>query len=291
LEVGALSARCQNLTNNNNTGPSNDPAAHHGRLYKTWEQSLIVSILSAGTFFGALFAGALADWIGRRSTMLAGCAVFMVGVGLQVGAFTIALLAAGRLLTGIGMGFISAVLILYMSEIASKAVRGAIVAGMELSSRTLQRVVFDMIPGYQFCITVGFLLASIVEHSLKDRMHPMAYRIPIGIQLVFAVVLGAGLFFLPDSPRWYVKRSRLTDAARSLSKLRGHPAESQFVQDELGELVANYKYEMIHMQSGWMDCFRGGSRPSSNLRRVMLGIALQMMQQWTGGNLPTSFVM
>ncbi|KAH0394248.1 hypothetical protein KCU89_g11563, partial [Aureobasidium melanogenum] len=47
-------------------------------------QSLIVSILSAGTFFGALFSGALADWIGRRTTIIAGCGVFAVGVILQV---------------------------------------------------------------------------------------------------------------------------------------------------------------------------------------------------------------
>lgn len=49
-----------------------------------WRQSLIVSILSAGTFFGALVAGDLADFIGRRLTIIAGCAVFAVGVILQV---------------------------------------------------------------------------------------------------------------------------------------------------------------------------------------------------------------
>jgi SP family sugar:H+ symporter-like MFS transporter len=48
-----------------------------------WRQSLIVSILSAGTFFGALIAGDLADFIGRRLTIIAGCAVFTLGVILQ----------------------------------------------------------------------------------------------------------------------------------------------------------------------------------------------------------------
>lgn len=110
-----------------------------------------------------------------------------------------------------------------------------------------------------------------------------SYRIAMSMQWIFALILGLGLFFLPDSPRWYVKRNRLDDAARSLSQLRGQPADSQYVKDELAELVANYKYEMTHMQAGWLDCFRGGWKPSSNLRRVVLGIALQMMQQWTGG--------
>jgi MFS family permease len=98
-------------------------------MYKTWEQSLIVSILSAGTFSGALFAGSLADWIGRRSTIITGCGVFSIGVILQVASTTVALLVSGRLIAGIGIGFISAVIILYMSEIAPKAVRGAIVSG------------------------------------------------------------------------------------------------------------------------------------------------------------------
>jgi sugar porter (SP) family MFS transporter len=235
-------------------------------MYKTWEQSLIVSILSAGTFFGALFAGSLADWIGRRSTIITGCGVFSIGVILQVASTTVALLVPGRLIAGIGIGFISAVIILYMSEIAPKAVRGAIVSG------------------YQFCITVGLLLAAIVDNATKDRIDTGSYRIAMSMQWLFALVLATGLFFLPDSPRWYVKRNRLEDAARSLSILRGHPAHSQYIQNELAELVGNYEYEMTHMQAGWKDCFTGGWKPSSNVRRVMLGITLQMMQQWTGVN-------
>ncbi|KAF1840196.1 general substrate transporter [Cucurbitaria berberidis CBS 394.84] len=247
-------------------GPSTDPDAYNGRLYKTWEQSLIVSILSAGTFFGALFAGSLADWIGRRSTIITGCGIFSIGVILQVVSTTVALLVPGRLIAGIGIGFVSAVIILYMSEVAPKAVRGAIVSG------------------YQFCITIGLLLASVVDNATKDRMDSGSYRIAMGMQWLFAIILGTGLFFLPESPRWYVKRNRPEDAARALSSLRGQPADSQYVKDELNELVANYNYEMKHMQAGWIDCFRGGWKPSGNLRRVLLGMALQMMQQWTGVN-------
>lgn len=93
-----------------------------------------MSILSAGTFFGALFAGSLADWLGRRSTIMLGCGVFSIGVILQVASTTVALLVPGRLIAGIGIGFVSAIIILYMSEIAPKAVRGAIVSGMSLAS-------------------------------------------------------------------------------------------------------------------------------------------------------------
>ncbi|KAH0369432.1 hypothetical protein KCU65_g3244, partial [Aureobasidium melanogenum] len=88
-------------------------------------QSLIVSILSAGTFFGALFAGALADWIGRRTTIIVGCGVFSVGVILQVASTSVPLIVVGRLVAGVGVGFVSAVNILYMSEVAPRKVRGA----------------------------------------------------------------------------------------------------------------------------------------------------------------------
>lgn len=111
-----------------------------------------------------------------------------------------------------------------------------------------------------------------------------SYRIAMSMQWLWAIILGTGLFLLPESPRWYVKKNRLDAAARSLSTLRGQPADSAFVKEELAELVANYKYEMTHMQAGWKDCFTGGWNPSSNFRRIMLGIALQMMQQWTGVN-------
>ena len=84
---------------------------------------------------------------------------------------------------------------------------------------------------------------------------------------------------------WYVKRGRLEDAAKSLSRLRGQPLDSGYVKDELAELEANYQFESRNMQAGWLSCFTGGwSSADSNLRRVVLGIALQMMQQWTGVN-------
>jgi len=95
--------------------------------YYTWQKSLVVSILSAGTFFGALLSGSLADRFGRRTTIIAGCLVFAVGVVIQIGALSIPALVIGRLVSGFGVGFVSAVNILYMSEVAPGNVRGAIV--------------------------------------------------------------------------------------------------------------------------------------------------------------------
>jgi sugar porter (SP) family MFS transporter len=237
-----------------------------------WEKSLITSILSAGTFFGALMAGDLADWFGRRSTIVMGCVVFSIGVVLQVASTTLGLLVPGRLIAGVGVGFVSAIIILYMSEIAPKAVRGAIVSG------------------YQFCITLGILLANCVVYASESRLDTGSYRIPMAIQFLWAIILGGGLLLLPESPRYFVKKGDLAKAAHVLSRVRGQPEDSLLIQEELAEIVANHEYELsVIPQTGyfgsWLNCFKGGLRnPSSNLRRTILGTSLQMMQQWTGVN-------
>jgi MFS family permease len=77
-----------------------------------WEQSLTTSILSAGTFFGAIIAGDMADFIGRRMTIIMGCLIFIVGGILETASTSIGVMAAGRIICGLGVGFISAIVIL-----------------------------------------------------------------------------------------------------------------------------------------------------------------------------------
>lgn len=238
----------------------------------SWQKSLITSILSAGTFFGALMAGDFADWKGRRPTIIGSCLLFMVGVVLQIASTTVALLAVGRIIAGFGVGGVSATIILYMSEIAPKKVRGTIVAG------------------YQFCVTIGLLLASCVDYGTKNRTDSGSYRIPIALQLIWAIILTVGLFFLPESPRYYVKKGKVDLAAKVLSILRQQPADSAYVQEELAEIIENHEREsaLIPTQTyfqSWASCFSGSLRDqSSNVRRTILGTSLQMMQQWTGIN-------
>lgn len=85
--------------------------------------SLIVSILSCGTFFGAVIAGDVADRIGRKWTVIMGCVIYAIGVVVQMITSPSAALGpivAGRLIAGLGVGFESAIVILYMSEIVSR---------------------------------------------------------------------------------------------------------------------------------------------------------------------------
>lgn len=189
-----------------------------------------------------------------------------------VGGDALGVIVAGRLIAGLGVGFESAIVILYMSEICPKKVRGALVAG------------------YQFCITVGLLLASCVNYAVRSRTDQSEYRIPIGIQFAWGVILGGGLMFLPDSPRYFVKRGRVEQARDALSRLRGQPGESEYVEAELAEIVANEEYERSIIPAtgwagSWANCFSGSVfKSNSNLRKTILGTSLQMMQQWTGVN-------
>lgn len=159
-----------------------------------------------------------------------------------------------------------------MSEIAPKKVRGAVVGG------------------YQFCITIGILLANCVVYATQNRRDTGSYRIPIAVQFLWAIILATGLFILPDSPRFFVKKGKLDEAAKALARVRGQAVDSEFIQDELAEIIANHEYEVsIAPQTSylgsWAACFEGKiSSPSSASRRTFLGIVLQMMQQLTGIN-------
>lgn len=238
-------------------------------------ESLIVSIMSVGTFLGALAAGDVADTIGRKWTVIMACGIFIIGVIIEIitgDGNAYATIVIGRLIAGLGTGFESATVILYMSEICPRKVRGALVAG------------------YQFCITIGLLVASCITYSTSDWTSRSAYRLPIGIQFIWAFILGTGILFLPDSPRFFVKRGSIAKARASLARLRGQPEESEFVQYELAEIVANEEYEKRLIPSttwfgSWASCFKGSLwKSNSNLRKTILGTSLQMMQQWTGVN-------
>lgn len=80
------------------------------------QKSLIVSILSAGTFFGALSAAPAADRVGRRWSLIAACHVFILGVTLQTASAAIPLFVAGRFFAGYGVGMLSTLIPLYQSE-------------------------------------------------------------------------------------------------------------------------------------------------------------------------------
>ncbi|KAK6850550.1 glucose transporter rco-3 [Apiospora arundinis] len=148
------------------------------------QSSAVVSILSAGTFFGALSSPLFADTIGRRYALIFSCIVFNLGVILQTAAMALPLFLAGRFFAGLGVGLLSAVVPLYQSETAPKWIRGAIVGA------------------YQLAITIGLLLAAIVDYATANRQDTGSYRIPIAVQFAWAIILIGGMLILPETPRF-----------------------------------------------------------------------------------------
>ncbi|CAH0021614.1 unnamed protein product [Clonostachys rhizophaga] len=225
------------------------------------QESAIVSILSAGTFFGALASPFLADLIGRRPALMVYTWVFNLGVILHTVATSIPLFLAGRFFAGLGVGLISAVVPLYQSETAPKWIRGLIVGA------------------YQWAITIGLLLAAVVNNATSKRNDSGSYRIPISIQLAWSLILFGGMLLLPETPRFLIKKDNFDKAAKSLARLRSLPTDHPAVQRELAEVKANHEFEMSLGSGSYLDCFR-----PPLIKRQFTGMALQALQQLTGIN-------
>lgn len=225
------------------------------------QQSEVVSILSAGTFFGALGAAPIADRLGRRWSLIVSCCVFIFGVILQTAATRLPLFVAGRFFAGLGVGLVSALIPLYQSETAPKWIRGLIVGS------------------YQLAITIGLLLAAVINNATHNRNDTGSYRIPIAVQFAWALILIGGMLVLPETPRYLIRSGRPERAAASLSRLRRLPPDHPAIQDELAEIQANHEYELSLGRATYLDCFKSGVR-----KRLLTGCLLQALQQLTGIN-------
>ncbi|KAF9454277.1 MFS monosaccharide transporter [Macrolepiota fuliginosa MF-IS2] len=227
-------------------------------------ESLIVSILSAGTFVGALLAAPVADHIGRKWGIMLATLVFCVGVAIQTASKGIPLFVVGRIFAGLGVGLVSVLIPMYQSECSPKWIRGAVVSL------------------YQWAIAIGLLLAAVVNNASRERSGNDAWQIPIAMQFVWAFVLSSGVVLLPESPRWLVKRGRDADAATALSRLTGLSPESPDVEVELDEIKANLEAEKALGSSSYIDCFRFSD--NKIFFRTLTGIFIQAWQQLTGIN-------
>jgi len=153
---------------------------------------------------------------------------------------------------------------MYQSECAPKWIRGAVV-GL-----------------YQWGITFGILFAAIFNNATKNRPNHSSYRIPIAIQFIWAAILAFGMFLLPESPRWLIKKHRDADAAHALSRLTSLHPEDPEVTAELDEIRLNLKHEEALGESSYLVCFR--SSDNRILFRTLTGIFIQAWQQLTGIN-------
>ncbi|KAJ5212548.1 uncharacterized protein N7498_004194 [Penicillium cinerascens] len=228
------------------------------------QSGLVVSMFTTGAFFGAGLAGPSGDYLGRRKTISLGCLLFCLGGGLQTGAKTLAFLYTGRFFAGLGVGFLTMVIPLYQAEICHPKIRGRVTA--------LQ----------QFMLGVGALCASWIGYGTYIGFNPSndaQWRLPLGIQIIPAVILGLLIVVFPESPRWLIDHGRTEEGLRTLAKLHAHGNEHDaWVQAEYAQIQESITYEHEHEAKSYVELFKS----RSSFRRLFLCCALQASVQMTG---------
>ncbi|MHB1533454.1 MAG: sugar porter family MFS transporter [Acidimicrobiales bacterium] len=165
----------------------------------SFQKELVTSLLLVGAAVGALGAGRLADRIGRRPTVLATAAVFIVGVLGAASSPAFAFLVAMRFVIGLAVGSASMVVPMYIGEVAPPRYRGALVSFNQLA------------------ITSGILVSYLIDYWLSSAQ---AWRLMFGLAAVPAALLFVGMLFQGESPQWLVAHGREEDARRLLEHLR-----------------------------------------------------------------------
>ena len=143
-----------------------------------------------GSICGVAVAGWLSDRFGRKPTMLFSSVLFSVSaIGCAV-CFGFADLVVYRIVGGVGIGIVSIVSPVYISEISPPERRGT------------------MVSLYQFAITLGFVLAYLVNYLLLVNVHVEdLWRVMLGAEAAITLLFFAVIFFIPESPRWLALRS------------------------------------------------------------------------------------
>jgi sugar porter (SP) family MFS transporter len=227
-------------------------------------QSIIVSLLSAGTFCGAIAQAFTSDRLGRRGSILFWSAIFTVGVAIQTGTtYSLVQLVIGRYIAGLGVGSLSAIVPLYNGETAPKAIRGTILVI------------------YQVQIISGIFLSYLLELGSHTINNSASWRIPIGLQMVWGIILLSGMFFLPESPRHLLGTGRGDEARKVIAELNGVPEDNPLVIEIVEELDFAIRAENEGGKATWLECF---STRNELWRRTINGMMLQFIQQLNGQN-------
>jgi len=218
----------------------------------TLQQELVVSVVLIGAAVGALSGGRLADVFGRRLTLLITALIFVVGALVCAASPSLAMLAIGRLIVGLGIGLATGTVPIYISEVSPPQTRGW------------------QVSLFQLAITIGILAAYLVDYVFSGSSR---WRWMLGIAFVPGAILGLGMLRMPESPRWLAERGQSHLARRVLARIRGtENIESEWL--EIQKTLAEAE-ERGHFS----DLFNPSVRMA-----LVIGIGLAIFQQVTGIN-------
>jgi len=221
-----------------------------------------------GSIAGVLVAGSLSDYLGRKLTMLISAALFSISaIGCAVcGSFDS--LVAFRIIGGVGIGIVSIVSPIYISEVSPAKIRGTLVSL------------------YQLAVTIGFLLAylmnwvidangslSVAGNLWTNMWNCEMWRGMLGSETLPALLFFSIIFFIPESPKWLIVNGKLDKASRVLNKIY---ATSDEVQEEIKVTRESLQGED---KGKWSDLLKPGI-----LLAVLAGSAIAILGQFMGVN-------
>ena len=225
-------------------------------------QGNIVSTFQAGCFFGALLTFPIAEKWGRKKTVMLASLVFLLGGTLMTAAQgNMNMIVGGRAVAGLGIGASSLTVPVYISETAPPSIRGRLVGIFEIASQGGGMLGFWI--NYATDQTIG------VENQAQ-------WIIPLALQLVPGVLLFAGMWWCPESPRWLARGDNFEGAEKILTYLRMLPSDHPYIRRELGEIRAQVEQRST-MRMSKKDqvkkLFQKGTR-----NRLGIGLALMFLQ-------------
>ncbi|XP_017225690.1 sugar transport protein MST4 [Daucus carota subsp. sativus] len=215
-----------------------------------FNSSLYLAGLTA-TFFASYTTRRL----GRRFTMLIAGIFFIIGVVLNAAAQDLAMLIAGRILLGCGVGFANQAVPLFLSEIAPTRIRG----GLNIL--------------FQLNVTIGILFANLVNY-FTVKIDGWGWRLSLGLAGIPAVLLTIGALLVVDTPNSLIERGKLDEGKEVLRKIRG----TDKIEPEFLELVEASRVAK-EVKHPFRNLLMRRNRP-----QLVIAIALQIFQQCTGIN-------
>jgi sugar porter (SP) family MFS transporter len=218
----------------------------------TAAEEIVVSGVLLGATIGAIVGGKAADFFGRRKVLLVTAVIFGIGALASAMAPSSAILIVSRVVLGLAIGLASTNVPVYLSEVAPSHARGWVVSL------------------FQLAVTVGIVVAYLTDYAFASIE---GWRWMLGLAVVPALVFGAGMFFLPETPRWLIRRGQHDVAHGVLIRIRALAD----VQVEMEEIKASLAQQT---ESGrWVDLLKRQVRPA-----LIVGLGLAVFQQITGIN-------